>query len=117
MRQAATPGEDRGLLTAEAAAGDVALVVEILELRAENEQVTRALSSRAVIDQARGRVLALAPCPGERAWGPLVDVPQHCDVELRDVAAALVATAEGEPLPERMRGEPRRALRRLDGKR
>ncbi|GAA0443157.1 ANTAR domain-containing protein [Streptomyces stramineus] len=95
----------------------MALVIEILELRAENDQLTRALSSRAVIDQARGMVMALAPCPSERAWELLVDVSQHCNVKLRDVAASLVATAEGEPLSERMRRELRGALRRLDERR
>ncbi|WSL21222.1 ANTAR domain-containing protein [Streptomyces sp. NBC_01283] len=60
----------------------------------------RALSSRAVIDQARGMIMALAPCSSERAWGLPVDVSQHGNVRLRDVAAAPVATAQAEPNPE-----------------
>ncbi|GGV22905.1 ANTAR domain-containing protein [Streptomyces spectabilis] len=70
-------------------------------------------SGRAVIDQARGMLLALAPCSSERAWGLLVDVSQHCNVKLRDVTAALVATTQEEELPEQMRRELRRALRCL----
>jgi AmiR/NasT family two-component response regulator len=73
----------------------------------------RALVSRAVIDQARGMVMALAPCSGERAWDLLVNVSQHCNVKLRDVAAALVVTTKDEALPEQLRRQLRRAFRRL----
>ncbi|WP_307036953.1 ANTAR domain-containing protein [Streptomyces canus] len=51
------------------------------------------LESRAVVDQARAMVMVLAPCSCEQAWGLLVDVSQHCNVKLRDVAEAWVATA------------------------
>lgn len=95
------------------AADDVALLAEVLELRARNEQLEQALESRAVIDQARGMVMVLAPCSSERAWGLLVEVSQHCNVKLRDVAAALVATTKGQELPEALRREWRGALRRL----
>ncbi|MER6180953.1 ANTAR domain-containing protein [Streptomyces sp. NPDC001652] len=95
------------------AAGDAALLAELVELRARNEQLELALDSRAVIDQARGMVMVLAPCSCEQAWGLLVDVSQHCNVKLRDVAAALVATTKGQELPEGIRREWSRALRRL----
>lgn len=112
MHQATTPYD--GLrVTAASSAGDAALVAEVIKLRAENDQLVRALSSRAVIDQARGMLMALAPCSSERAWGLLVDVSQHCNIKLRDVAAALIATARGEPPPERIQRELHRALRRL----
>ncbi|WP_308122027.1 ANTAR domain-containing protein [Streptomyces sp. TRM70350] len=94
-------------------AGDAALLAEIVELRTRNEQLGQALASRAVIDQARGMVMALAPCSSERAWDLLVDVSQHCNIKLRDVAAALVATTKDQTLPEPIQGELRRALRRL----
>ncbi|MER5540273.1 ANTAR domain-containing protein [Streptomyces mirabilis] len=112
MHQVTTPHEDQSLLTAVASARDTALAAEVLELRAINEQLRRALASRAVIDQARGMVMALTPCSSARAWDLLVDVSQHCNVKLRDVAAALVATAKGEALPDRLQRELRRALRR-----
>ena len=89
------------------------MAVEILELRAKIEQLGQALESRAVIDQARGMVMALAPCSSERAWDLLVDLSQHCNVKLRDVAVALVATTKDEALPEPIRRELRRALQRL----
>ncbi|MEV6171353.1 ANTAR domain-containing protein [Streptomyces sp. NPDC051954] len=113
MRQLTTLREERPLLTAVALAEEAALLTEVVELRARNEQLYRALTSRAVIDQARGMVMALAPCSSEPAWDLLVDVSQHCNIKLRDVAAALVATTEDEVLPEPIRRELRRGLRRI----
>lgn len=92
---------------------DPALLAELLQLRAQNSQLALALETRAVIDQARGMVMALAPCTGDRAWELLVGVSQHCNIKLRTVAAALVATAEDKPLPADIQRELRRALRRL----
>ncbi|WP_266630514.1 ANTAR domain-containing protein [Streptomyces sp. NBC_01719] len=66
-----------------------------------------------MIDQARGMVMALAPCSSERAWDLLVDVSQHCNVRLRNVTAPLVATTQDEPLPEQIQRELPAALRRL----
>ncbi|MEV2189987.1 ANTAR domain-containing protein [Streptomyces phaeochromogenes] len=100
-------------MTAVALARDAALLAEIVELRARNEQLGRAQVTRAVIDQARGMVMAMAPCSSERAWDLLVGVSQHCNIKLRDVAAALVATTDEVMLPEEVRREFRRALRRL----
>ena len=113
MRQLTTPREEQRLLTAAASAEETALLTEVVELRTRNEQLGRALASRAVIDQARGMVMALAPCSTERAWDLLVDVSQHCNIKLRDVAAALVATTKDETLPEPIQRELRRGLRRL----
>ncbi|WP_307518686.1 ANTAR domain-containing protein [Streptomyces umbrinus] len=108
-----THREEGRLVTAVDLARDAALPAEVVELRARNEQLGRALVTRAVIDQARGMVMALAPCSSERAWDVLVGVSQHCNIKLRDVAAALVATAEGERLPEEIRRGLSRALRCL----
>lgn len=93
--------------------GDAALVVEVLELRARSERLLRDLHGRAAIDQACGMLTVMAPCSGERAWELLVDVSQHCDVQLRDVAAALVATADNKALPVDMRHALRAALSHL----
>ncbi|WP_225860662.1 ANTAR domain-containing protein [Streptomyces triticiradicis] len=101
------------MLTVVALAGDTASAVEILELRSENEQLSRALESRAVIDQGCGMVMVLAPCSSERAWDLMVDISQHCNVKLRSVAVALVATTQDEPLPEQIQRELPGALRRL----
>ncbi|MEV5777909.1 ANTAR domain-containing protein [Streptomyces antimycoticus] len=94
-------------------AEDAALLAEVAELRSRSEQLGQALESRAVIDQARGMVMVLAPCSSNRAWDLLVDVSQHCNIKLRDVAAALVATTKDRRLPEPIQRELRRALRRL----
>lgn len=113
MHQVTTPREEQPLLRNVTAAGDAALAVEVLELRFRNQQLEQARASRAVIDQARGMVMALASCSSEPAWDLLVDVSQHCNVKLRGVAAALVATTQDQELPEGIRREWRRALRRL----
>ena len=103
----------RPLLTAVPPPPDPALLAELLQLRAQNSQLALALETRAVIDQARGMVMALAPCTGDRAWDLLVGVSQHCNIKLRTVAAALVATTEDKTLPADIQRELRRALRRL----
>ncbi|MFF7532964.1 ANTAR domain-containing protein [Streptomyces bobili] len=113
MRQLTTPREEQRLLTAVDSAEETDLLAEVVELRARNEQLGRALASRAVIDQARGMLMALAPCSSERAWDLLVDVSQHCNIKLRDVTVALVATTKDEALPEPIQRELRRGLRRL----
>ncbi|MCX4918126.1 ANTAR domain-containing protein [Streptomyces sp. NBC_00687] len=110
---ASQPGQIASPAAAIAAARGAELAVENRELRRENEQLVRALASRSVIDQARGMVMALAPCSTDQAWGVMVDVPQHCNVKLRDVAAALVALSDGEALAQPVRRELCRALRRL----
>ncbi|GAA2492700.1 ANTAR domain-containing protein [Streptomyces gobitricini] len=84
---------------------------ECARLTAEVTQLRQALDSRSVIDRAQGMVMALAPCPAERAWRVLVETSQHGNTKLRDVAAALVATAEGHRLPARLRAPFARALR------
>ncbi|MCX4761784.1 ANTAR domain-containing protein [Streptomyces sp. NBC_01275] len=113
MHHVTTALEEHPRLSAVSEAGDAALAVEVLELRARKEQLEQALASRAVIDQARGMVMVLAPCTSERAWEVLVHVSQHGNVKLRDVAAALVATTRAQELPEAIQREWRRALRRL----
>jgi AmiR/NasT family two-component response regulator len=86
MDQVTTPGEGQWLLRAVSSAADAALQTEVVELRVTNEQLKQALASHAVIDQARGMVMA--PCSSDRARDLLVDVSQHCNIKLRDVAAA-----------------------------
>jgi AmiR/NasT family two-component response regulator len=98
MHQVTPPHEEQRLLRTVPSAGDAVLLAEVVELRARNEQLGRTLASRAVIDQARGMVMALAPCSSDRAWDLLVDVSQHRNIKLRDVAAALVATTKDRAL-------------------
>ncbi|MFD4411126.1 ANTAR domain-containing protein [Streptomyces sp. NPDC058475] len=99
-------------LAAEAAVGKAA-VQDVVALRAEIDQLRRALAGRAVIDQACGMVMVLAPCRRGPARHLLVDVSRQCNTNLPDVAAAVVAAWEGEPLSRLMQRALRRALRRL----
>ncbi|WP_256107159.1 ANTAR domain-containing protein [Streptomyces sp. ODS05-4] len=84
----------------------------LARLTAEADQLRRALTSRTAIDQAQGMLMALTPCPAEDAWHLLVAVSQQTNTKLRDVAAALVATARGHPLPSPLSRALHQALRR-----
>jgi hypothetical protein len=68
-------------------------------LESENAQLRQAMETRPLIDQARGMVMAIGPCPPDQAWQVLTQVSQHTNTKLREVAAALVATTQGDPLP------------------
>ncbi|MFG3506772.1 ANTAR domain-containing protein [Streptomyces sp. NPDC047821] len=86
---------------------------ELARLTTEVTQLRQALDSRAVIDQAQGVIMALTPCPAERAWQVLVETSQHGNTKLRDVATALVAAvAHGHGLPPGLRVPLDRAVRR-----
>jgi hypothetical protein len=56
-----------------------------------------AMSSRTVIDQALGIVMAQESCTAERAFEILTKASQHRNVKLRDLAAGLVTKVGGEP--------------------
>jgi hypothetical protein len=99
-------------LRAETVAGKAA-AQDVVALHAEIDQLRRALAGRAVIDQARGMVMVLAPCHRGPARNLLVDMARQCNTKLPDVAAAMVAAWEGEPLSRLMHRALRDALRRL----
>ena len=99
-------------LTAETSVEDPA-GEDVVALRAEVDQLRRALAGRAVIDQACGMVMVLAPCRRGPARDLLVDMSRQCKAKLPEVAAAVVAAWEGEPLSRLMQRALRRALRRL----
>jgi hypothetical protein len=63
-------------------------------------QLRQAMRSRPVIDQARGMIMAWGTCSADEAWRVLLRLSQHTNTKLRVVAACLVATVCGEPLPE-----------------
>ncbi|MFD9324728.1 hypothetical protein [Streptomyces sp. NPDC060065] len=58
MHQLTTPREKQPPLTTVPSADDAALLAEVVELRARNEQLEQALASRAVIDQGAAVTLA-----------------------------------------------------------
>ncbi|MFF7532966.1 ANTAR domain-containing protein [Streptomyces bobili] len=86
---------------------------DVVALRAEIDQLRRALAGRMVIDQACGMVMVLAPCSRGPARNLLVDISRQCNTKLPEVAAAVVAAWEGEPLSRLMQRALRHALRRL----
>jgi hypothetical protein len=64
----------------------------------ENAQLRAALSSRPVIEQAKGMVMLLRGCTAAEAFGVLVTVSQLSNVKLRDVATVVVAAgSDAEP--------------------
>lgn len=83
------------------------------KLRAEIDQLRRALAGRMVIDQACGMVMILAPCRRGPARNLLVDISRQCNASLPDVSAAVIAAWEGEPLSRLMQRALRHALRRF----
>jgi GAF domain-containing protein len=60
------------------------------------EQLGEAMRSRAVIEQAKGILMAGRRCDAETAFKLLVELSQHSNRKLRDVAQALVDEA-GKP--------------------
>ena len=68
-------------------------LAELAALHQENDQLRRALSSRATIDQAKGVLMAEYGGPPEDAFRRLVTMSQHANVPLRDVASAVVYQA------------------------
>ncbi|MGW5055724.1 ANTAR domain-containing protein [Streptomyces sp. NPDC004096] len=88
------------------------LAMEHERLHAENEQLRRALSSRAVIDQAIGALVVLGQLPPEEAWRALRDVSQRTNTKLRVVAEDVLKFAQDGTLPDAELNELRRALAR-----
>ncbi|MDG4856867.1 ANTAR domain-containing protein [Streptomyces sp. T-3] len=113
MKRRSRTREERWALKADVVWRDVALEPAIVMLSAENETLRRTLASHVVINQARGMVMTLASCSRGEARGVLVDVARQCDLKLRGVAAALVATSDGAPLPAQLDHALRGALRSL----
>jgi hypothetical protein len=65
--------------------------------RATMAQLSAALTSRAVIDQSKGILMALHRIPAENAFELLVKASQERNVKLREVAEDFVAAAVAAP--------------------
>jgi GAF domain-containing protein len=61
--------------------------------RALNERLGEAMDHRALIEQAKGLLMAAQRCTSDKAFGYLVQASQRENVKLRDIAARLVADA------------------------
>jgi AmiR/NasT family two-component response regulator len=66
---------------------------ELERLRTRNQQLTKALVSRATIDQAKGVIMAAGSCSADDAFRVLVAMSQRLNIPLRDVASAVVYSA------------------------
>ena len=73
---------------------------EAEELRVEVGQLKRAMLTRPVIDLARGVLMASFALSPEDAWSVLVDVSQHTNTKLHQLAEELVDSVNGAPLPD-----------------
>jgi hypothetical protein len=88
-------------------------VEEALEnrsLRKEVDELRQAMATHPTIDMARGIVMAAGPCSAEEAWQVLVEVSQHTNVKLREIATAIVESVEGPPPAEPVQHALREAL-------
>jgi len=63
------------------------------------EQMQQAMASRAVIEQAKGILVAQTGCSPEQAFGLLTVRSQHANRKLRDIASAIVEGAQVVPAP------------------
>jgi len=76
---------------------------EAEELRLEVVQLKRAMVTRPVIDLARGVLMASFGLSAEDAWSVLVDVSQHTNTKLHQLAEELVDSVNGPPLPDHVK--------------
>jgi hypothetical protein len=86
---------------------------QVAVLREEVAGLRRALESYSTIDMARGIVMASLSCSKEEAWLILVEVSQHTNVKLRDIARHIVASVAGEPVPRSVGAAMATALGRV----
>jgi hypothetical protein len=89
------------------------LVVEHERLHEEIDQLQRAVTSHAVIDQAIGTVVAFGRIPPDEAWWVLREVSQHTNTKVRTVAEHVLKFAQGGALSDTELEELRKALGRL----
>jgi hypothetical protein len=80
----------------------------VAELTAEVAGLRRALESRAVIEQAKGVIMARVGCDADAAFEVLVHQSQSENRKLREIAQGLVdASVRRRPAPSRVSGPGR----------
>jgi len=82
---------------ADNASGALSLAMRLASHAALIEQLRSSLSSRTVIDQALGIIMAREHCTQARAFAILRSASQNSNVKLRDIASAVVTSITGEP--------------------
>jgi len=82
---------------AENASGALSLMLRLASYSELTDQLRSSLTSRAVIYQALGVIMAQERCTQTRAFEILRTASQHSNVKLRDIASAIVTSVSGEP--------------------
>jgi GAF domain-containing protein len=82
---------------AENASGALSLMLRLASYSELTEQLRSSLTSRAVIYEALGVIMAQERCTQTRAFEILRTASQHRNVKLRDIASAIVTKVSGEP--------------------
>jgi GAF domain-containing protein len=82
---------------AENASGALTLATRLASHAALIDQLRSSLTSRTVIDQALGIIMAREHCAQARAFAILRSASQNSNVKLRDIATAIVTSVTGEP--------------------
>src|SRR6266571_896023 len=82
---------------AENASGALLLAMRLASHAALIEQLRSSLTSRTVIDQALGIIMAREHCTQAGAFAILRSASQNSNVKLRDIAGAVVISITGEP--------------------
>jgi GAF domain-containing protein len=82
---------------AEYASGALTLAIRLASNAALIDQLRSSLSSRAIIDQALGIIMAREHCTQAGAFAILRAASQNSNIKLRDIATAIVTSVTGEP--------------------
>jgi GAF domain-containing protein len=82
---------------AENASGALSLMLRLASYSELTDQLRSSLTSRAVIYQALGVIMAQERCTQARAFEILRIASQNSNVKLRDIASAIVTSVSGEP--------------------
>ena len=90
---------DELIAFAGSAASVVNNVASYAKAAAEATHLRTAMDSRAVIEQAKGILMARERCSADEAFALLSRISQHKHLKLRDVAAAIVAEVARYPAP------------------
>jgi len=83
--------DDDARRLAELFAGQCSVASQYWSVATESTNLSAAMQSRAVIEQAKGVIMATSHCSAEQAFDVLRVQSQHENRKLRDIAAELVA--------------------------
>lgn len=92
---------------AENASGALSLMLRLASYSELTDQLRSSLTSRAIIYQALGVIMAQERCTQARAFEMLRTTSQRTNVKLRDIASAIVTSVSGEaPQPHPFEEDP-----------